>query len=644
MKFPSGKMSSPIFTSIFITALFLLLFISSISYNQMRSTNESGKMVTHTYQVQLMLEQLFSMLKDAESGQRGYIITHDSTFLKQYLILNETISPVLSEIDRMTKDNKEQHAALDYLKVLIKRRMELLQSAITISDRKLTVTRDILTSDAMKSQLIIGKNVMDLIRKHINKMTATEMELLEAREKKHQNEIAVNPVMLFMLAFFSLIVFTGSFYKINKDEKELKELNRKIMMRNKELEQQLLTEFTESFAAYKTGDEFFNSLTKDISAKTKMDYVFVGELVKLPDGENVIKTFSLTAFGRLHENIQYPLPDGPCEQIITGTDFTYPKKVRETFPKNNTVSEFNVEGYIGYPLYDSHANAIGLIAVMHEKEITEVSYIESLLRIAAKRAELELERIRNNRLLETKNMELERQNAELASFNHVASHDLQEPLRKIQTFISRIFDNELETISDTGKDYFMRIQKSANRMQMLIDDLLTFSRTNKADQVFETVDLNILLENAKQELAPTIEEKQATIRSNHLPTLEVIPFQFYQLLINLIGNSLKYSKPDVKPVIQITVEIIDRKLLHDIRANPQKSYYKISFIDNGVGFEQKYADNIFVLFQRLHGRSEYSGTGIGLAICKKIVENHQGFITAEGRPGIGASFHIFLPV
>src|SRR4051812_11939699 len=123
MKFPNSKISSRFFTSIFITALFLLLFISSISYNQMRTTNESGKQVMHTYKVQLMLEQMFSMLKDAESGQRGYIITHDSTFLKQYIILDTSLAPILSEISHMTKDNQDQQEALNYLRALIKRRM-----------------------------------------------------------------------------------------------------------------------------------------------------------------------------------------------------------------------------------------------------------------------------------------------------------------------------------------------------------------------------------------------------------------------------------------------------------------------------------------------------------------------------------------
>jgi signal transduction histidine kinase/CHASE3 domain sensor protein len=640
----NSKTSSPIFTSIFIATLFLLFFISSISYKQIRSTNESGKQVNHTYQVNLLLEELFSALKDAESGQRGYIITRDSTFLQQYSNTSKRVEPIFTKLRALTLDNPSHQNSLDFLNALIKRRMALLETLVEQNNSNAIFPNAVITADSIKVQLIMGKNVMDIIRQEINKMIKTERMLLKKREEKHQNEIAFNPVMLFLLAFFSLVVFCASFYKITQDEKELQKLNEQILSRNKNLEQQIINDFTEAFAAYKTGDDFFNSLTLDLAAKTGLDYVLVGEIIKSPDGENAVKTFSLAVHGHLSENIQYPLPDGPCEKVIKGQVYTYPAKCKLLFPNNNTIRELNVEGYIGYPLYDSNGNAIGLIAIMHQKKIEDVTYIESLIKIASKRAELELERFRNNRLLETKNIELERQNAELASFNHVASHDLQEPLRKIQTFISRIFEKELDNVTETGKEYFTRIQLSANRMQMLIDDLLTFSRSNKADKVFEETDLNVLLENTQHELAQLIEEKDAVIQSNHLPTLSVIPFQFQQLLINLIGNSLKYSKPDVPPIIKITVQVLDGDKVPAQNADMRRKYYKFTVSDNGVGFEQQYAENIFILFQRLHGRSEYSGTGIGLAICKKIVENHQGFITATGVPNGGASFHIFLPV
>jgi light-regulated signal transduction histidine kinase (bacteriophytochrome) len=178
---------------------------------------------------------------------------------------------------------------------------------------------------------------------------------------------------------------------------------------------------------------------------------------------------------------------------------------------------------------------------------------------------------------------------------------------------------------------------------MLIDDLLLFSRANKIEKVFEQTDFNILIENVRQELSQTIEEKNAVLTVAHLPNLNVIAFQIQQLFVNLIGNSLKYCKPGIYPEINIDCELIQSNDYPILNTDAQKRYYKISVTDNGLGFEQKYAETIFTLFQRLHNKSEYPGTGIGLSICKKIIENHNGFIIAEGKPGIGSTFTVFLP-
>ncbi|OQP44665.1 hypothetical protein A4H97_09900 [Niastella yeongjuensis] len=246
--------------------------------------------------------------------------------------------------------------------------------------------------------------------------------------------------------------------------------------------------------------------------------------------------------------------------------------------------------------------------------------------------------------LEQKNRELERSNSELSSFSYVASHDLQEPLRKIQAFGNLIQARDVANLSDTSKDYFDRMVKAAVRMQNLIDSLLEFSRTTTARKNFESTDLNALLDEVKKELAHRIDEKKATIISAHLPTMTIIPFQFRQLLSNLISNSLKYSREDVTPVIEITSAYVKARQLHEKGAIPGKDYFRFTINDNGIGFEQEYAEKIFELFQRLHGRNEYTGSGIGLAICKKIVENHHGFIRAESEVGAGATFYIFIPV
>ncbi len=246
--------------------------------------------------------------------------------------------------------------------------------------------------------------------------------------------------------------------------------------------------------------------------------------------------------------------------------------------------------------------------------------------------------------LRNRNKELEQNIKELNEFNHVASHDLQEPLRKIQTFISRINDKEKDNLSDFGKEYLTRIEKASNRMRVLINDLLQYSRNNRTEKIFEKIDLNEQLGNTLSELSQSIEDKKAIINHSELPKIKGIGFQIQQLFTNLLSNSLKYAKEDVTPVINISSKEIIAKNEPSLKDDTNKKYHKIEFKDNGIGFDQENAEKIFLLFNRLHGKTEYQGTGVGLAICKKIVETHDGQIFAKSKLGDGATFTVYIPV
>ncbi|MES2775730.1 MAG: ATP-binding protein [Bacteroidota bacterium] len=245
--------------------------------------------------------------------------------------------------------------------------------------------------------------------------------------------------------------------------------------------------------------------------------------------------------------------------------------------------------------------------------------------------------------IKNKAVELERMNKELQSFAYISSHDLQEPLRKIQTFATRITQKESQNLSDNGKEMFHRMQLAAKRMQTLIEDLFAYSRTKVTERHFEKTDLNKIFEEVKEDLQDTLKEKNATIEVTELCYADIIPFQFRQMMHNLISNSLKFSSPQKTPHINIKGIIAAGKNLNNEKLSPRQVYCHITISDNGIGFEQQYSDRIFEVFQRLHSKSEYNGTGIGLSIVKKIVENHNGIITAQSDPGKGAQFDIFIP-
>jgi PAS domain S-box-containing protein len=237
--------------------------------------------------------------------------------------------------------------------------------------------------------------------------------------------------------------------------------------------------------------------------------------------------------------------------------------------------------------------------------------------------------------------ELETQNAELEQFAYVASHDLQEPLRKIQTF-SDVISKNLGDETVVTK-YLSKLNASAARMKELIRSVLNYSRISKYGEEKVEADLNSILISVIEDYELLIVEKKAEIETQQLPVIKAIPLQINQLFSNIIGNALKYCERP--PVIQVNYQFVSSKDAYDIPANVQHdNYLEIQFIDNGIGFEQKYDKIIFSMFQRLYGKHEYSGTGIGLALCKKIMDSHQGYITAKSELSIGSTFFVYFPV
>jgi two-component system sensor kinase FixL len=264
------------------------------------------------------------------------------------------------------------------------------------------------------------------------------------------------------------------------------------------------------------------------------------------------------------------------------------------------------------------------------------------------------ERKRVEDTLAQKAAELTRSNAELEQFAFVASHDLQEPLRKIQAFGDRLKTKFADIVTPEAKDYLERMQGAASRMRNLIDDLLAFSRAIRSTEPFSPVDLGVVTKEVLGDLEVLIEKNHAKVEVSNLPNIEADPMQMRQLLLNLIGNALKFQPAGGSPLIKISARLLDQPALGEtgfFRLNPSTGepgplpgqLCELSIEDNGIGFDEQYSEKIFAVFQRLHGRNEYEGSGIGLAVCRRIADRHHGRIVARSQPGKGSNFVVTLP-
>jgi PAS domain S-box-containing protein len=301
------------------------------------------------------------------------------------------------------------------------------------------------------------------------------------------------------------------------------------------------------------------------------------------------------------------------------------------------------------PLRDEHGATVEWVGTLTDidDQKRHAERLEQLVRertaeLVAANAELHEEveeRRRAEELARATARELERSNSELEKFAYIASHDLQEPLRKIQAFGDRLQGKFRDHLPDGGREYVDRMLGSAGRMRKLIDDLLTLSRVTSKAKPFESVDLGAVVREVLGDLEVRLEQTRGAVEVGPLPRVDADPSQMRQLFQNLLGNALKFHRPGVPPAVRICGELVPAD-----PAGPAPLTCRVTVQDNGIGFDAKYRERIFEVFQRLHGRDEYEGTGVGLAICRKIVERHGGTITAQGNPGGGATFVVTLPV
>ncbi len=422
---------------------------------------------------------------------------------------------------------------------------------------------------------------------------------------------------------------------------ELDEMNKLLTERGKSLEKTVegsenkyrtlsdqLTALIKGTAS-DTGEEFFRSLVKNLAEALNVRYAFVGVLNE--GSSNEIRTLALWGRQTFMDNITCNAFDNPCETTLKNKTSFFPDKAQSRFPNAYYLKKWKIQSYLGARLLNSSGKVTGVLVVMDDKPMDNTTNAESIITIFSARAGAEVERLFSTNKLNDYAKELERSNTELTNFALIASHDLSEPLRKVMAFGDRL-RNRLASADEKSIDDINRMQSATVRMQQLIDDLLSYAKVTIKAQPFQETDFNQVVKEALLSLEGSISASKGIVNFEALPTVEADPVQIRQLFQNLIGNALKYCKEGVIPVVNISSQpASDNKI-------------NIFIKDNGIGFEQEYEDRVFGLFQRLHGRSEYPGTGMGLAICKKIVERHGGTLKAKSALGKGSTFIITLPV
>ena len=478
---------------LFIFILVFLLGFSYLSYQRIEKLKRASDWVNHSSLVKLGINRAIGHMVEAESGQRGFLLTHDSLFYHQYTAALPKIKQELNNIAFLTQDNLERRATLQDLAATIDLRVQLLDSVLQYERMKPD------DKTGLVQLLERGRVVRDSSKQLSKTIVEAEDRLLRERTLEKESIAALTPIVVLVFSVLAILLVIFAYVKIRRETYlRIKAQISEATSRRMQLESQQLNQILESKVNERTAE------------------------------------------------------------------------------------------------------------------------------------------------LQQKNIALVNMNDELLSFNYVASHDLQEPLRKIQAFSGRIMDGE-ENFSDTTRDYFGRIINAASRMQKLLEALISYSRANNSEQDFVEIDLNVLLEDVKSDIREMIEEKKAIIENKGLPTLKMIPTQCHQLFLNLISNAIKYSSPESSPKVTISSQLVRVEDIKKPVYLHHQSYWKITVDDNGIGFESQYEDKIFELFQRLHGKNEFEGTGIGLAICRKIAQNHNGYIFAEGKPKKGATFFIYFP-
>lgn len=556
-----------------LLALAATVLLSIISYHSVVKLNNLGRLVNRSHIVQLNLHRTYSALSDADSQLKAFLITKDSNYYSKLMREENLIRESIGRLGTLTLDHTSQHKRISSLDSLIRARWAYMEASMIAGEEYY---------DFFSARI---DDCNKLLESSIQSINGEEEKFLQAQSENVSRYQAFAPRYLLAIQLLIVSFLVIGFFLVRADIKTKERLQRETAQKNNELKKQ--HDFVQGIFDNTVDVIFIFDPELNILALNKR----ARELYDQADntkGKNVLDLF----------------PQARDSKFIEHTHEALKGQHVHSAAKESTVHKGIFYESFFVPLYSADGTISGAMAIHHD--------VSAIMRMTS-----EVQRI---------NEELRKSNHELEQFAYVASHDLQEPLRKMSTFADmakRNIGNREAVASNLEK-----VSSSAKRMSTLIKDILDYSRVSNSSDKFNEVDLNHVLNQVLNDFELTIKEKDAIIESGTLPKVLGSHQQLTQVFSNIISNALKFCTST--PCVKITCE----------HSNDE---YAISFSDNGVGFEQAFADQIFMVFHRLHQRSEFPGTGIGLALCKRIMENHGGSIKATSIPNKGTTMTITVP-
>ncbi len=606
-------------TGVWVVAILSLGANAAVSNYNVRVLINNNQIVSESMAIKQNLDDLLTDLLNMETGHRGFMITGRDAYLEPFNKGATSLPLRFTELNRLLGDNPAKLMELQEVSSQMAAKEAEMNNSLKIHR---TIGRDA-AHDQVKTDL--GKKLMDQVRNGVQHLVVQEDVRLRERQILAESKQRATVVTNLVGGGLTIGMVAVAYVLVRR------ELNRRLIAereaRSNVEKFRTLTEAVPHivWSTHTDGTaESFNKQWQNYTGLNVAASLGKGWVVALhPDDKKSAEAVW-----------KQSLSSGkPCETEyrLRGEDGQYrwflARAVPHQDPKGRIVKWYGTST-------DIHDRK----QMMTNLDEQVQARTEELRSVVGHLRDEVAERIKTEEQLKSLTAELRRSNQELEQFAYVASHDLQEPLRKIQAFGDRLRTKYTATIEGGGKEYLDGIWSSATRMRQLIDDLLTFSRISVKPVTFRVVALNTLLEEVISDLDVRIRQTKATIEVGPLPMIAADPVQMRQLFQNLLSNAIKFHRPGVPPVVQIRQRIQDS----ESSCVSDSALVTIDVIDNGIGFDEKYLDRIFQMFQRLHGRDEYEGTGVGLAVCRKIVERHGGTITARTCPGEGAVFTVTL--